>query len=132
MLTGSCLCRQVTYAINGEPQEINHCHCSMCRRMHGGAYATFARVSRTQFQVLTGASLIRYYVSSPGVKRSFCATCGAKFTFEWDEAPDLVWIACGTLDDDPGVRPSSHIFVGSKAPWYEITDSLPRHEGYPE
>jgi len=30
------------------------------------------------------------------------------------------------LDDDPGVRPESHIFVGSKAPWYDITDDLPQ------
>jgi hypothetical protein len=22
------------------------------------------------------------------------------------------------------------LFVGSKAPWYEITDDLPRHEGW--
>ena len=24
-----------------------------------------------------------------------------------------------------------HMFVGSKAPWYEILDDLPRHDGYP-
>ena len=32
---------------------------------------------------------------------------------------------------DPGVRPESHIFVGSKAPWFEITDDLTQYEGYP-
>jgi len=36
----------------------------------------------------------------------------------------------GTLDDDPGLRRQAHIFVGSKAPWYEITDELPRYEEY--
>jgi hypothetical protein len=40
-------------------------------------------------------------------------------------------IALGTLDDDPGVRPESHIFVGSKAPGFEITDELPQYPGYP-
>ncbi len=35
------------------------------------------------------------------------------------------------LDDDPGVRPSAHIFVGSKAPWYEVHDELPRFEEWP-
>lgn len=38
----------------------------------------------------------------------------------------------GTLDDDPGIKPSSHIFVGSKAPWFDITDDLPRHKEFPE
>ena len=41
--------------------------------------------------------------------------------------PGSFALALGTLDDDPGVRPVDHIFVGSKAPWYEITDDLPQH-----
>jgi len=40
-------------------------------------------------------------------------------------------IALGVLDDDPGVRPESHIFVENKAPWFEITDDLPQYPGYP-
>jgi hypothetical protein len=32
----------------------------------------------------------------------------------------------GTLDDDPGVRPASHIFTASKAPWETIRDGLPQ------
>jgi hypothetical protein len=38
----------------------------------------------------------------------------------------------GTLDDDPGILPLCHEFVGSKAPWYEINDSLPQHREFPE
>jgi hypothetical protein len=40
-------------------------------------------------------------------------------------------LALGTLDDDPGLRPRCHVWVGSKAPWYEITDDLPRFEEEP-
>jgi hypothetical protein len=29
------------------------------------------------------------------------------------------------------VRPGEHIFVGSKAPWYEIVGALPQHEEWP-
>ena len=32
---------------------------------------------------------------------------------------------------DPGIRPMFHIFVGSKAPWHEITDSLPQYAELP-
>jgi hypothetical protein len=32
------------------------------------------------------------------------------------------------FDEDPGVRPKLHVFVGSKAPWWEITDGLPQHD----
>ncbi|MEE8165137.1 MAG: GFA family protein, partial [Myxococcota bacterium] len=34
----------------------------------------------------------------------------------------------GLFDDDPGVKPALHMFVGSKAPWWEIGDDLPQFE----
>jgi hypothetical protein len=40
-------------------------------------------------------------------------------------------VPMGALDDDPGIRPQRHIFVGSKAPWYEIADGLPRDVEFP-
>jgi hypothetical protein len=41
---------------------------------------------------------------------------------------DLVHVALGSLIDAPSLRPTKHIFVGSKAPWFEITDDLPQFE----
>ena len=43
-----------------------------------------------------------------------------------------VHVAMGTLVDDPTIRPSMHIFVGSKAKWYQITDDLPQFEALPD
>ena len=45
--------------------------------------------------------------------------------------PQEVGLALGLLDDDPGGRPTCHVFVGSKAPWHDITDNLPQHEAFP-
>jgi hypothetical protein len=42
----------------------------------------------------------------------------------------FVHVAMGTLVDAPSIRPTAHIFVGSKAPWYEIADDLPQFEGH--
>jgi hypothetical protein len=44
---------------------------------------------------------------------------------------DIVVVPAGSLDTDPGVRPTAHIYVGSKANWFEITDALPQHEAAP-
>ena len=41
-----------------------------------------------------------------------------------------VHVAMGSLIDPPSIRPDHHIFVGSKAPWYEITDDLPQFQEY--
>jgi hypothetical protein len=35
-----------------------------------------------------------------------------------------------SLADAPTIRPTQHIFVGSKAPWFAITDDLPQYEGH--
>jgi hypothetical protein len=41
-----------------------------------------------------------------------------------------VHVAMGSLVDAPSIRPTRHIFVGSKAPWFTITDDLPQYEGH--
>jgi hypothetical protein len=65
--------------------------------------------------------------SSRGVTRTFCRQCGSNLQFISDKRPSTLAIALGTLDDDPGIQASLHIFVASKAPWFEITDALPQH-----
>ena len=52
--------------------------------------------------------------------------------FRTSQDPDEIWIAAGTFDDDPGIRPTSHIWVDSKAPWFEITDDLKQYPEEPE
>jgi hypothetical protein len=42
----------------------------------------------------------------------------------------FVHVAMGTLIDAPSISPTDHMFVGSKAPWFTITDVLPQHEGH--
>ncbi|MDA0821756.1 MAG: GFA family protein [Proteobacteria bacterium] len=130
-LTGSCLCGGVKYALQGLPMMLENCHCSMCRKAHGGPYTTFAKVLKSDFAFTAGESLVDHYQSSADVKRSFCKTCGAKFTFDWAQAPKHLWLAIGTLDDDLDMQPAFHIFVASKAPWFEIHDTLPQYDAYP-
>ena len=72
------------------------------------------------------------YRSSKDTIRRFCRICGSPIVNSRDPEPDSYGLAMGSLDDDPGVRPLRHEFVGSKAPWYEITDSLPQYQEFPE
>jgi hypothetical protein len=106
---------------------MSHCHCSKCRKHHGTAFATFARAEGVTW--LSGANALRSYRSSASIERPFCGTCSSKMPAD---APDAsVFIAVGNLTSDPLIRPESHIFVGSKAPWQEITDNLTQHEAFP-
>ena len=127
MLRGSCLCGSVRYEVRGAVARASHCHCSMCRKAHGAAFATYGRIERGDFALLCGAEDVASYRSSPEVTRTFCKRCGSNLQFISDKRPTTFALALGTLDVDPKVRASLHIFVDSKAPWFEITDDLPQH-----
>lgn len=127
MLRGSCLCGRIRYEVRGPVGRVSHCHCSMCRKAHGAAFATYGRVERSEFVLICGADDIGSYESSPGVRRTFCKRCGSNLQFISDKRPSTLSLALGSLDDDPNVEASLHIFVGSKAPWFRITDNLPQH-----
>ena len=104
---GSCLCGGVRYEIHGKLSGVLNCHCSMCRKAHGAAFRTRAAVRVADFRWLSGEELLTHYE-------------------EWYGFP------LGTLDTDPGVKPACHVFVGSKAPWHDITDDLPQYEELPD
>jgi hypothetical protein len=131
MVRGSCLCGAVAYTITSPIEEMHHCHCSRCRKHHGAAFATYAQVARDGFAFTRGAGLVKGHRSSEQVERTFCGACGSNLQFLLDALPAVLWVAVGSLDDEPDRKPEAHIFVGSKAPWHEITDGLPRFAGYP-
>jgi hypothetical protein len=131
-LHGSCLCGQIRYEITQQIEEILHCHCSMCRKAHGAAFRTRATIQISDFIWRSGEQLLSRYRSSPGQDRTFCSVCGSSLVTEFDDAPDRLGLALGTLDSDPGGRPACHAFVASKAPWFDITDLLPQWPDYPK
>ncbi|MFC4278074.1 GFA family protein [Achromobacter aloeverae] len=127
MLNGSCLCQGVGFQIAGPVTDLLYCHCRMCRKSHGSAFRARGSVRASEFSWTRGAGLVRYYESSPGQHRGFCSVCGSNLLTRFDADSTILGLALGVLDDDPGSRPQCHVHVGSKAPWHEITDALPRH-----
>jgi hypothetical protein len=59
-----------------------------------------------------------------------CATCGS-LLYSQVRGGAYVHVTLGTLLDEPSIRPSAHIYVGSKAHWDVSCDDLPRHETLP-
>lgn len=131
MLRGSCLCGAVRYEVREAPRTIYVCHCGMCRKASGSAFAANMLVARSGFAVVAGQSLLKGYPSSPGEQRHFCTQCGSPVYSQSDLRPEVVSVRCGTLDDDPGIEPSEHIYVDSKAPWFTIRDTARQFAGAP-
>jgi hypothetical protein len=130
-LLGSCLCGLVRYEVTAPPESVEHCHCSMCRRAHGASFSTNAVVRSETLSVTSGAHLISEYVSSPNRRKCFCSNCGSQLFIRRLDQPQSTVVTLGTIDGDPRARPARHVFVASKAPWYDITDALPQFKIYP-
>lgn len=126
--TGKCLCGVVRYRIDASINQLIHCHCSMCRKAHGAAFASYVSVPQEAFHFLSGKDQLGVYHSSEHVTRTFCIRCGSNLQFV-NNRKHMVGIAAGTLDSPLPVQTQSHIFVASKADWYEIHDELPQHSG---
>lgn len=127
-LSGKCFCGTVEYAVDDAFVYAANCHCSNCRRTTGSAFKPFAGIPREKFTITKGAGDLLIYGDAEN-HDAHCGTCGSLLYSLVREAA-WVHVAMGTLVDAPTIRPTHHIFVGSKAPWYEITDDLPQYEGH--
>jgi hypothetical protein len=130
MTEGRCLCEALRYQIDGPFIDLLHCHCSMCRKHHGTAFATWAAAPASGFRWTSDTSTLSSYKSSEKGHRDFCRICGSVAPM-LDDASGLVIAPAGNLEGDPGIRPTKHMFVASKARWYTITDELPQYDEYP-
>jgi hypothetical protein len=127
-LSGQCLCGEVQYAVADEFLYALNCHCPNCRRATGSAFKPFAGIQRSRLRVTRGEGNLLIFGEENG-HDARCKTCGSLlYSVVRDGA--FVHVTLGTLIDDPTIRPTAHIFAGSKAPWFTITDDLPQHEEF--
>ena len=127
-LEGSCGCGAVRYEVADEFLYAANCHCSRCRAATGSAFKSFAGIEREKLTITEGHDDIAVF-GDPDLNDTRCAACGS-FLFSVVREGKFVHVAMGSLVDAPSIRPTEHIFVGSKAPWFEITDDLPQNEEY--
>ncbi|MCC5903766.1 MAG: GFA family protein [Halomonas sp.] len=99
MHRGSCLCGAVSFLLESEPKAVSNCHCKICQKQHGAAFATYASIPKSDLQYLSGQELLSSYSSSGSVVRKFCSVCGSNI--EWSGSkkfPNWVSIAVASLD----------------------------------
>ncbi|MBC7984837.1 MAG: GFA family protein [Candidatus Obscuribacterales bacterium] len=130
MVHGSCLCGAVRYEADAPFKWMAYCHCSMCRKSEGGLFNTSLGVPKEQFRWISGETDIARYQSAEKSHRDFCKHCGSSVPHELQDN-GIVGIPAGGLEDDPGIKPQAHIFVGSKSKSYVFSDSLPQFPTWP-
>ena len=126
VLAGGCRCGAVRYAVADEFRYAANCHCSECRAATGSAFKAFAGIERGKLEITAGGADLLVF-GEDDLNDTRCAACGS-LLFSVVRGGEYVHVAMGSLVDEPSVRPAEHIYVGSKAPWFEITDDLPQAE----
>ena len=130
MYQGSCLCKKVAIQIDGPIDSIIHCHCSLCRKSSGTAFATNGFINRADFKVTKGQDNLTAFEFKPRRIRHFCSACGSPVYSENLDDMQRLRLRLGILDSAIIERPISHNFCSSKASWEDFTVQLPHYDGF--
>lgn len=130
MYKGSCLCGSIQFELDGNITDIIHCHCSLCRKASGSAYATNGFINAQDLKLTDHSDSLTFYESSEGKRKYFCRTCGSPLYSSNAQSPERYRLRIGALDSDILERPLSHNFVTSKANWEDLNAELPRYHRY--
>ncbi len=129
VLSGRCACRVVEFEISDEFVEAYNCHCSHCRAMTGSAFFPWGEIEPASLRLTKGADSLLVQGDADGHHAVRCEECCSLLYYSGYEGK--IRIPYGTLIDEPTLKPTAHMFVGSKASWHEILDDLPRYEESP-
>ena len=125
MPSGSCLCGDVRFAVAVPLAPPHACHCVACRKSSGHVFAS-SDVSVEALTVRDPQGALRWYASSPKVRRGFCGRCGASL-FRAPVGGSKIAVAMGAFDTPTATRLHMHIFVSEQGDDYTIDDGLPQH-----
>ncbi len=128
-LSGQCLCGAVRYVVEDAFSYALNCHCSKCRRATGAAFKSFAGIAAGKLRLTAGDDSLLIWGDPAQSHDVRCRVCGS-FLYSIVRDNAYAHVVMGTLSDAPSIRPTAHICVGSKAPWFTITDDLPQHDGH--
>jgi hypothetical protein len=129
VLRGRCACQAVAFEVSDEFVAAYNCHCSNCRALTGSAFLPWGDIEREKLRITKGADSLRVEGDTDA---AYAIRCGECFSLlYWTPREGYFRVPHGALVDEPTLKPTGHMFVGSKAPWYEILDELPQYDEYP-
>lgn len=132
MITGACLCGQVSFEVHGGFSEASLCHCSICRRATGSGFGAYGEVKEDHLVWPQGKALLGEYRVSDLLRKFFCKNCGSTIATHHQSWPEYYYLSLGCLDGNPDVEIEYHQFVDSKASWVKIGDELAQYAEWPD
>ncbi|WP_139555936.1 GFA family protein [Methylotetracoccus oryzae] len=127
--SGSCLCGEVRFEVDGEFERFYLCHCEHCRKDTGSGHAANLFSSTARLSWTAGAEKATSF-NLPGTRhrKCFCSICGSALPYE---TGDMLVVPAGSLDVPVALRPDAHLFVASRAVWDQNFDTVPAFDRLP-
>lgn len=132
-MQGGCNCRYIRYRMTSAPIFVNGCHCRVCQRETGSAFAINAMIEADRVELI-GEGEPEIFVSQvgsvPATSSARCPRCGVGL---WGTHPDfgeaIRFVRGGTLDER--LMPDAHFFTVTRHPLVEVPDDVPSFPGLP-
>ena len=127
--TGQCLCGQVRFTIDAEPQGARMCWCRDCQRIASGSATVNVLFPEEAVRYQGEMTTLRLVADSGNtVERGFCPKCGAQMYSKTLKPAGLpMRIRAGTLDDPELMAPTAIIWVSSAPSWASLDPKLPHY-----
>jgi hypothetical protein len=123
---GGCQCGAVRYAFTAPLENAHACHCRMCQRAVGGAFALLAGGKKEKFAWTKGEPA--FYASSNVAKRAYCRDCGTPLTFAYDMPEARIYVTIGSLDDANAASIIIQYGVESRLDWVRFCEGIPSEQ----
>ncbi len=131
MTTGTCLCGEVKFEIEGDITDASLCHCSICRKATGSAFGAYGEVQSDKIMWTQGKDQLNEFRATEVLIKYFCEKCGSTLASHHQSWPECIYISLGCLDEHPKVELKYHQFVASKASWENICDEIKQYTEWP-
>ena len=123
-VAGSCFCGAVRFHFELPSKWCAHCHCSMCRKVHGAGYVTWVGFKSTGLRLEQGKEDLTWFESSAGASRGSCRTCSSSMFFRSERWADEIHVALACLDGPIDREPQTHAYHNSHVDWMPLDDAL--------
>lgn len=130
--SGSCLCGNIQFEINGTFDNFFLCHCKSCRKDTGSAHAANLFSSDADLKWIKGENEVQTFnYNESGHIKSFCPNCGSALP-NLQMNNQVVVVPAGSLDSNVEIVPSGHIYMDEKANWDANLEKVPKYDTLPK
>lgn len=130
-IDGACLCGQITYEADIDPENVLICHCADCQIHSASAYGVVVGVAGGQFRLLTGTLKEYEKTADSGRKRqlSFCPDCGTRIHARTKTNPNgFFGLRVGTIRQRAKLKPKNQYWCDSALPWASDLSGILQHD----